>query len=217
MSMPERIPQQIQWKFYRAKQHYDELRDVLREYWKSTPVKLNKDPHTPNGYIVQSETDPPARFGLIAGDFLQNVRSCLDYLVWQLVIANCETPNRGNQFPVCDSPGKWKENMERNRLAGVHPDAIDLIRSFQPCFDEESTTAPHPLSVLEELVNENKHRQVLFTAIALGQFPSVRPPVAFAEYQVTRMGDGKEVPGERLVAFLTFKGGSHTNLKSLVR
>jgi hypothetical protein len=38
-------------------------------------------------FIFRAKEPIPTRFGLIIGDSLQNLRSSLDYLVWELVLA----------------------------------------------------------------------------------------------------------------------------------
>jgi hypothetical protein len=207
------MPEQVVWKLWRARQHYDELVRELQAYFASNPGQMVLAPESTPGnavYVFEPKERIPARFGLIAGDYLQNVRSTLDYLVWQLVIANGKTPGRSNQFPVCTGAPKtmsWDDCIKRGRLLGIDSAAIDLIRSFQPCFDTQSGPTPHPLAVLEEVVNENKHRQVLLTNLATVITPDIKPPIGHAEYQVSRMLNGQMVDGERFMAFLAFKDG----------
>jgi hypothetical protein len=210
---PMPMPEQIVWKLWRAKHHYDELVTELRAYFASNPGDMVTAPNsTPENviYVFRTKTRVPARFGLIAGDYIHNVRSTLDYLIWQLVIANGETPDRSNQFPICTGAPKtmtWDESLKRGRLRGIDSSAIEIVRSVQPCFDTESGPAPHPLAVLEEINNENKHRRVLLTGLATVMTPVVKPPIGHAEFQVSSMKDGETVDGERFMAFLAFRGG----------
>jgi len=156
----------------------------------------------------------PARFGLIAGDFLQNIRSSLDYLVWQLVIANGKKPGRCNAFPICESPEGWDKCLnEHDRFRGIHKDAIAEIKTFQPCFSQSPT--PLPLTVLEKLTNQNKHQRVLVAGLVTLLTPAVKPPVGHVEFQVSRMVDGHSVDGERFMAFLAFKEGIAERLEIL--
>lgn len=61
---------------------------------------------------------PPLRLGVIVGDLVHNVRSALDHLVWQLVLANAQQPTRATQFPVCSKREQWAWVRARS-LAGV--------------------------------------------------------------------------------------------------
>jgi hypothetical protein len=75
----------------------------LRTYYGTSPGVLVE--YCPPGSKVAQwafgTMEPvPARFGLISGDVLQSVRSSLDYLVWELVIANGEKPGKHNAFPI---------------------------------------------------------------------------------------------------------------------
>jgi hypothetical protein len=154
------------------------------------------------GYKLKG--DVPARFGLIAGDFLQNMRSSLDYLVWQLVIANKKTPGRCNAFPICQTAEGWEKSLhEHDRLRGVHSDAVAEIKALQPCFTNSPN--PLPLTVLETLTNHNKHRSCLATGALALLTPLVKPPFRHVEFQVSRMVDGQMVDGERFIAYIALK------------
>jgi hypothetical protein len=64
-------PEAIQWKLYRAKQHYDELTRELIDYFKNDPGELIEAPEsTAENQILayKLKEKVPARFGLIAGD-----------------------------------------------------------------------------------------------------------------------------------------------------
>ena len=205
------LPEQVQWKLYRAKQHYDELKRELTQYFQNEIGHLVEAPESTSDkrvYVYDTKEQVPARFGLIAGDFLQNIRSSLDYLVWQLVLANNKKPGRQNAFPICETPQGWEKSINENhRLKGVHPDAIAIIKSLQTCFFNMGHPAPYPLAVLEKLTNENKHQQVLFTGIVSGFKPDKPVPFHHIELQISRMRDGQTVPGERLLVYVAFKSG----------
>ena len=73
MSSYGKLPEQIQWKLYRAKEHYDELMAEVGPWMNANPGHLVPAPDsTPeNPLFTYANRDPvPARFGLIAGDYL---------------------------------------------------------------------------------------------------------------------------------------------------
>jgi hypothetical protein len=191
----------------RAKQHYDELTKELVDYFKADPGELIEVPESTADHQVLAyklKDKVPARFGLIAGDFLQNTRSALDYLVWQLAKANKQKPGHHNAFPICETPVGWDQCLGKHeRLKGIHPDAIPVIKALQPCFNKSST--PLPLTVLEKLTNHNKHRNPLTTGAVVLLTPAVKLPIGCAEFQVSRMVNGQMVDGERFLAYIAFK------------
>jgi len=175
----------------------------------SGPGQLIPHPDsTPEIPIVMYAPDKPvpARFGLIAGDYLQNLRSVFDYLVWQLIVANGKTPHETNTaFPICKSLKAFNEAKER-RLDGVPEDAIKIIESLQP-YPERTTPEgrPQTIYILDELNNANKHRQVLSTTLATILKPDGDVPFRHIEIEIIRHRGGDAIPGERLLAYLAFE------------
>lgn len=102
----------------------------------------------------------PSIISLICGDVLQNLRSTLDYLVWELVIANKNVPNEHNAFPVCGCADGFKE-AKKKRLRGVDADAITLIKTLQPYHFGQGNEIESPVFVLDKLANIHKHRTIL--------------------------------------------------------
>ena len=70
----------------RAVEHLEEL-DREREIWiQRRPYALvEKSESKPESFYfeVLELTGPPARFGVLVGDYVHNLRSALDHLVWQ--------------------------------------------------------------------------------------------------------------------------------------
>ena len=161
-------------KLYRAKHHFEELKQELESYYKSHPGDISVERTVERVRLEYVPKTPvPARFGLIAGDCLQTLRSSLDYLVWELVLANGQTPSYSNMFPITTSGDQFDNQLKRNRLQGVSEAALHLIASIQPFNIAEPET--HPLAVLDSLTNINKHRRVILTDL-VGSFsePSIR-------------------------------------------
>jgi hypothetical protein len=209
----EKFPEQIQWKLYRAKQHFLEFEREASAWMNVEPSGPGHMVHSPestpeNPVYVYASTEPvPARLGLIAGDFLQNLRSVLDYLVWQLILADGKVPHETNTaFPICKSDSSFKKAKNRC-LVGVPDEAIKLIEGLQPYAERQTGQSPQVIHILDELTNQNKHRQVLFTALASIYKPDLPVPFPHIELEVTRYRGGQLVPGERLLTFIAFKGG----------
>ena len=155
----------MELKIFRAAQHIESLKSELEGYFKGNPGKMVRQPHdseneavfqfVPNGPI-------PARFALIVGDVLQNLRSSLDYLVWELVVAANGQPSEKNMFPICSTVESFEEQIRRHRLDGIAADAVTEIKSLQP-YHLGQNSNKSILSALDELTNINKHRRILLT------------------------------------------------------
>ncbi|SRR6266851_275351 len=161
----------VRQKIFRAALHAKSLEPELQRYFETNPGKLVMEPNSPPdkpSFILQAKEPMPARFGLIIGDCFQNLRSSLDYLVWELVLAENNEPGKHNMCPICRAPETFKDAVNKSRrLAGVHPDAIAEIEALQP-YNLEKDMEKSTLLVLDELTNINKHRRVLLTMLRGG-------------------------------------------------
>jgi hypothetical protein len=102
--------------------------------------------------------DPPPRWSATVGEVVHDLRSCLDNLVWQLVQLNECVPTGRNQMPICDrpdGPGGFTDKLWQ--LKGVSDPHIECIKRLQP-YSRGNRAPLHPLSVLRELSNADKHR-----------------------------------------------------------
>lgn len=157
----------VELKIYRAAQHIKSLESELEGYFKGNPGKMVRQPHTSeNEALFRFIPDGPipARFGLIVGDVLQNLRSSLDYLVWELVLAANNQPSEKNMFPICSTFESFDRQIKRRRLDGMSPDAIAEISSLQP-YHLGQDFSKSILWAVDELTNINKHRRILLTSL----------------------------------------------------
>lgn len=148
----------IRAKIFRAEELLSEVRDANNEF---RSVKCSLD-ITKNDLSKHSHFQinlPPVPFDipLIVGDCLNNLRSSLDHLIWQLVDSNTlATPTRTNMFPICDDEKQFTKQCSSGRLNGVPPSAIEEIRKLQPYEHFENRL----LNILNELCNKDKHREL---------------------------------------------------------
>jgi hypothetical protein len=160
----------VENKLVRAVEHLKALQLELENYFKSSPGHLLRESETEDtvSYVFQPKGPISPRIGFIVGDCLQNARSSLDYLVWELVLAAGNMPNAKNAFPICTTPDAFADQLKRKRLDGVDSDAVTEIRCLQPYhLGPEADKAT--LAVLERLTNINKHRRLLLTDLRSGQ------------------------------------------------
>src|SRR5882724_2518266 len=150
----------VRAKIARADEHLSTIRRLDGEFETvDCHVMFTEDRELNLGYFVIQMPEPPLELSAVVGDFLSNIRSALDYMVTQVVAANPpHKPNRQTMFPICSSRDNFQEQLKRRRLAGVPSNALTIIESVQP-FD----LLRHPLALLDELCNADKHRDLHFT------------------------------------------------------
>jgi hypothetical protein len=170
----------INAKIARAREHLNTLEDETQRFFK------------PDSYIVAHEIEPesrdqiwrlksdlpevPIRISIIVGDVLYNLRSALDHLAWQLVLANGDTPDRRTAFPILRDPSHYYTRQVRDKIRGMSPEAKTSINSLQPCNGGYSA-----LWDLAELSDVDKHRHLNIVVMssyrgAMGG-PSPLPPM----------------------------------------
>jgi len=171
----------INSKFNWAGRHFERLNTEIAEYLKINPCKFVPKPNVSidehgRSWVTGTfeAVEPiPEPLPLILGDCLANLRSTLDYLVWELVGANGKEASISNAFPIAHTLDTYNEEIKRGRLANVAPEAIAIIQSLQPYhlpIPEESL-----LSILHKLTNINKHRRILLTCLrTIGPVPDMQ-------------------------------------------
>jgi hypothetical protein len=158
----------VRLKLLGADKHFHSIVELL-DGFSIGQVELiaeeDKDTHT--GFLRVHLPKPPDELSLMVADFLFNIRSALDHLVWQLVLANTpNTPNGKTAFPICSSLKNFEDAKKRKRLDGVSENARALIESFQP-YDGRNQT----LRTLSTLHETDKHQTFnLVTAVASDTF-----------------------------------------------
>lgn len=143
-------------KITRASIHLEELKAQFAdiEELDAESIAYHFDEET-GDHIWRMAVEPPdipVDLSAVVGDTLYNLRSCLDHLVWQLVLLNSKTPNRGNAFPIFINKVEY-EKWKQTKLKGISAEATAIIHSIQPCNGGGPT-----LWFLEELCNIDKHR-----------------------------------------------------------
>ena len=154
----------VRHKIGHAKLHLDLVRSEIRGYLDANPSEFVPDANSPANQLmvtVKPKAPIPDKIGLIVGDCLQNLRTSLDYLIWELVLVATNTPSKKNMFPVCLTVDSFQSAQRRGRVQGVDASAITLIDAFQPYRDGQPNATS--LAILDELTNTNKHRRLLLT------------------------------------------------------
>jgi hypothetical protein len=159
MASLENVRAKIEWSRKHLNLFKSEVFRYLNEESTNATVKVQAD----TNLIKRVNVDPTPILVvhcLILGDCLQNLRSSLDYLVGELVLAANNVPDENHQFPICESLERFKSQCGRKRLDGIPVEAQALIESLQPYHCPQGWNFSS-LWILNELCNINKHRHVL--------------------------------------------------------
>jgi hypothetical protein len=134
------------------------------------------DPET--GYehrIISLEVDqfpPDDVWGPMIGDVVHNLRSALDHLSWE--IANAESRRRsprGIEFPIFFTHPEDDRSVRREfrrKLSHIRPEFHAVIERAQPYVTRD---LHHPLWLLNQLWNVDKHRTLHITHFMFSDHP----------------------------------------------
>lgn len=205
-------------KIRRAREHLDVLQDALQEFKRRDPYEVTCEADTKaDQYIVRLKVRerPPPEWSPLIGDIVHNARSALDHLAYQLVRKNGRSPTNNTAFPVfTEDPfdvnahptvlaaGKALERWGR-QTDRMDPDDIALIKIVQP-YKSDDDPGFHPLAILNNLSNWDKHRELTFATQSVAEVrsrigPATRNATAKVVYTRPR---GKVFEDEAIVARL---------------
>lgn len=152
-------------KLQQAFNHMRELHDVTAMLAKHTHVRVEFADNPATGYrewtLHDVNVPPTIDAGLLAGDLIHNLRSALDHLTWQLVLANGSTPTKQTSFPIAQSAANYRD-MRAQRLAGASAEAKRRIDALEPY----GHGAGAALWELHDLDVQDKHKLLLPTVSA---------------------------------------------------
>ena len=155
----------VKAKVARALEHLIELDDQMHEYLDYDPLDLQRQIQ-PDGetsvFAMVVKAEPPIGLALLVGEVVHQLRSALDHLANHLVVVAGNTPTRRTTFPVLLQRSTKPFAVE----GGVGSIALAAIEQLQP-YHRQSGADEHPLAILQELWNADKHRRLSLTAAML--------------------------------------------------
>jgi hypothetical protein len=127
----------VRVKIVRAIEHQRGLVEAVRAFLSSSPYRVSTktDPATRRLiYYVESVQDTPVEISSIIGDILQNLRSALDHLAFELfMVGTLGKAGAGRHvcFPIFDDANGYNSNAA-GRLKGVSANVIAAIDATKP-------------------------------------------------------------------------------------
>ena len=159
-------------KVQRAEKHMVDINQEAMRYAESHPYSLERirSPDSENAirgrFHIIKQPDPV--IAIMFGDFIHNLRSALDYVVFACVpkqrrgnasfpilFQNIFAKDENGDFVVKDA--KLRENFE-TATEGLHPKARTLIIALQP-YHQGPSAHRNILGIISRLENADKHRQ----------------------------------------------------------
>jgi hypothetical protein len=169
-------------KLTRAREHLKRLRTESARFLKTDPYRLVVDFDAQSGwYFVKARIveEAPVELSVTVGEFAYECVSALNHAAWQLagrkrgrVKIESQKLREQIQFPVALSRESFKQKaLIKHRH--VSKAAVAVINELQPCyrFDALPRAKMHPLAILKQLADSDKHRVVAPTwgSIDLGK------------------------------------------------
>lgn len=143
----------------------DSLRAQMATSWNdhlaSEPFTTSLDGEGNGVYILRvwEEEPPPRELGVAIGEWLYNVRSALDYLIWATAaheIRLIPPPDEHYlQYPIYDDEAAWERNLYRlKHLADHHRSMLKVMQPFNSDLDANY------LGWINRLARIDRHRHL---------------------------------------------------------
>lgn len=148
----------------RADEHRLALATIWNEYLEDEPFDVSLIHEGGGVHILRVwQTTPiPAGFALELGEWLYNLRACLDYIIWATcvhVTGKMPPPDEGKlQYPIYEDESAWEKNLYRlKHLRDHHRDMLLLMQPFSSDVDANY------LGLINRLARIDRHRRLTVT------------------------------------------------------
>ncbi len=127
-------------------------------------------------HVLRVDWDPPARWSVVIGEILHDLRSALDHAVTVLTVSESGRELRGTEFPIfvdqslysarTATGDEFSRRSGRYKIRGVHAHTKGLIRRVQPFGAKPGAGGEFgSLRVLHDLNVVDKHRKLHLVAL----------------------------------------------------
>jgi len=145
-------------KLERASAHIQTLERELDDYLNRGPIRITTRVSEDPAYFdfTVDVTEPvPVGLSTVIGDCIHNLRTSLDLLACELVRMNGGRDDN-IYFPFANDATELEIKIKKRHFDRVHPDAVDLVRAFQPYGNGNAALrGVHDLDIID------KHRTLL--------------------------------------------------------
>lgn len=149
-------------RWERAREVMVELPKIWNSYIESHPYDFTLNGDGAGGYTLRVfQTEPmPAEFAIAMGEWLYNLRSTLDYVVWAAAVhvSGRRPPPHENQlqYPIYDTKEAWARNLYR--LKDLAPHHVEMLHVMQPYNSDSDANC---LGWINRLARIDRHRRLM--------------------------------------------------------
>ncbi len=148
---------------------------IINDELKYEAISKGKAPNEWDHLQWTDEPLPHPEIGVLVGEFIHDLRSALDQLIYTLIIERKGDPGKLTSYPIDDDPTHWaREIVERDMSAcktcgarpkpspvkGLSEAQIAFISERQPHRLPKKQRPGHPLMQLLRMSNADKHREL---------------------------------------------------------
>ncbi|PYR48161.1 MAG: hypothetical protein DMF89_16460 [Acidobacteria bacterium] len=204
-------------KLERADEHIAQLKREIKTLWRETPnsTLVNYNSQSAEAFRdFHRNRAIPAKFMVIAGEIIYQLRSSIDHLTCALILRDGGTLSDKSQFPIYRFRPTKKDEIRRyeGQVKGItRSDVLTYIERSQP-YHRLNDRDRHWLAILKVLSNTDKHRSLVLH-VALVK-PKIRVFMASDDGDITMTGEsldnGTDPPtavsrGEKLVRIVNME------------
>ena len=165
-------------RWNRADEHRSSLASIGNDYIAEHPYDFSLVGIDNGTYVLQlwQEAPMPQDFAVVMGEWLYNVRSSLDYLIWATAVyasGQNPPPNEDKlQYPIYDNERAWRNNLYRlDPLAERHREMLHIMQPFSSDADANF------LGWINRLARIDRHRRLVDGTAYLAEIePVVQVP-----------------------------------------
>jgi len=173
-------PFEASWlRVERARSHRESLAEAWNSYTEADVHSIVLDNEGKGRFILRviEEVPPPPEMAVLIGEWLYNLRSALDYVIYDSAICvsgKSPPPGHGQlQFPVYDTPEIFAEQAYRLKPLADHHRA--MLEKMQPYRHKNPDTSA--LGWLNRLARIDRHRRLTVqTSYMAEMHPMIKAP-----------------------------------------
>lgn len=209
----ELVPEQLTGAFAHANRAQNLLVDfkeavIVSEREALGLLRAEFDPDTGN-YVLRIPHPDTLELSeapkVVVGDIAHNLRSALDYLIYELSLHNVDSKGnlKATQFVVVDTPNDFP-NQSNRYLSQLTPQQIDMVEALQPYKGIRWT------ALIRDLNNLDKHRHLVDVLTHWSQ-----AHVFFGSLETVEK-EAAHYPGVKVIADVDGKGNTTCSVGEIV-
>jgi hypothetical protein len=153
-----------------AKSQYGDLMGVFMGWMEGGGIGVRTARHPLFAmyfWEVAVTSEPTKNLPLMAGQIINNIRSALEYVAFQVYLVAGGTPDGKLAdkvaFPIVNTADPW-DSVVKKKVPGVWPEAADVMKAAQPF--SQTGEEVNALPTLRGLGGTHKHRNLVLCAAA---------------------------------------------------